>query len=512
MATKIHPLTGELQPPIGNRSVAPRPAVDAYFVQRSTKRQSAMTFDAARSGTDLDGHWAHADALDSDSANQQARQTLVKRSRYETGSNGYYAGIIRSHCDMLVGTGPNLRMLTGNRAFNQLVEREFYQWARDVQLRRKLWCMAHARTQDGEVFAMLIDNPVSRNPVTLDFIPMETEQCQTPMMTFGLNGGYIDGIKFDEYNNIEHYDILPEHPGSNHLYAMTLDPIKVPPQNMLHWFKLERPGGHRGLPDCKSTLNVGASSRRHREATVAAAETAADYAAISTTTHNAAGDNEPDPILPFTGVPLQKRTHAFNPMGWDITQMKAEHPNATYESFHRLQISEQARPLSMPYNAAACDSSTYSFASGKLDTLIYRTTLDVERMDCDDLVLDRIFAAWFREWTIVANRRDIPPNHQWDWPKHPSIDSEAEERARDTKLKNGTLTMRQAFSDDGMDYEDQLIVSAEDLFGEATDETIAKVRQINVLKNTPQHAIAGVCAVLGIPLTPVPTQPVEQVQ
>lgn len=509
---KIHPLTGELQQPInGKRNGSARPAVDAYFVQRSSNRQANLTFDAARSGTDLDGHWAHADALDADSANQQARQTLVKRSRYETGSNGYYAGIIRSHCDMLVGTGPNLRMLTGNRDFNQLVEREFYQWARDVQLRRKLWCMAHARTQDGEVFAMLVDNPGSKNSVTLDFIPMETEQCQTTLMTFGLDGGYIDGIKFDEFNNIEYYEVLPEHPGSNHMFALGLTPIKVSPQNMMHWFKLDRPGSHRGLPDLKSTMNVGASSRRHREATVAAAETAADLAAISTTAHNAAGDDEPYPVLPFTGIPMQKRTWAFNPSGWDITQMKSEHPNATYADFHRLQISEQARPLSMPYNAAACDSSTYSFASGKLDTLIYRTTLDVERMDCDDLVLDRIFAAWFREWTIVASRREIPPSHQWDWPKHPSIDSEAEERARDTKLKNGTLTMRDALSADGKDYEDQLAIKAEDMFGEASEENIKKCRMIDVLRNTPQHAMPAVAAFLGIQVTST-QQPVEKPQ
>ena len=65
----------------------------------------------------------------------------------------------------------------------------------------------------------------------------------------------------------------------------------------------------------------------------------------------------------------------------------------------------------MPYNAAACDSSTYSFASGKLDTLCYRAALDVERADCNELVLDPLFAAWFREWTIISGMRIIP-THQ----------------------------------------------------------------------------------------------------
>src|SRR5690606_30839318 len=111
--------------------------------------------------------------------------------------------------------------------------------------------------------------------------------------------------KLDEYGNVLYYEVLPEHPGGNRLLAQQFKTIKVPASQMLHWFKLDRPGTHRGTPDMKSTLPVGASSRRFREATVAAAETAADLAAISTTQHSP--DTEPDQVAPFTGVPLPKR-------------------------------------------------------------------------------------------------------------------------------------------------------------------------------------------------------------
>lgn len=470
-----------------------------------TKRRSNLTYDAARSGTDLDSHWQFADALDADSSNSRAvRHKLMHRQRQEQGSNGYYDGIINTHCNMLVGVGPTLRMLTGNRDFNQLVERDFYIWSQAVQLRRKLWAMCHAKTGDGETFAVLINNPglqVGRrlsNDVQLDLLPIEAEQCQTPF-TDPLDTGRIDGIWFDQYNNIVAYDILPVHPGSSKSFV-NVNAVTVPASGVLHWFKLKRPGGHRGVPDLTSTLTVGATSRRHREATVAAAETAADLAAIIHTNSGPAGDAEPDPIAPFTSIEMQKRMLMANPMGWSVSQMKGEHPNAEYATFHRLQISELARPLSMPYNAAACDSSTYSFASGKLDTLCYRAALDVERQDCNDLILDPLFAAWFREWTLVTNRRDIVPNHQWDWPTHPVIDAVAESTANDTRLKNGTLTLRQAYSDQGKDFEDELTVMAEDAFGEATEETIAKMRQIVVLKNTPSHAVEHVAQLLGIEL------------
>lgn len=492
--SRIHPFTGE---PLNGKAVnGSRRADLAAIMPVTMNRRAKLSYDAARSGNDWDGHWQFSDALDADASNnQRVRHTLIKRSRYESGSNGYYAGIIRTHCNMLVGVGPSLRMLTGSRDFNQLVEREFFAWMQQVQLRRKLWCMAHARTQDGETFAVLRTNPMLRGRVQLDFMPIEAEQVQTPYLPY--QTGYIDGIKYDEYGNIEWYDVLPYHPGGDSTYINT-DPIQVPPQNMLHWFRLERPGAHRGIPDCTSTLNVGASSRRHREATIAAAETAADIAVMLTTQLGPSGSDEPDLMAPFSSVPFEKRMMVAAPMGWSAAQMEGKHPNAEYANFHRLQISEQARPLSMPYNAAACDSSTYSFASGKLDTLCYRAALDVERQDANDLVLDPLFAAWFREWTVLTGRRDIPPFHQWDWPAHPVIDEVAHSAATQTRLATGATTLREVHSEEGKDYEDTLAVQAEDTFGEATPENIEKCRKINVLKNTPAHAVQFVAQLLGV--------------
>lgn len=494
-AARIHPLSGQ---PINGKPVNGKPRAELLSAMNGTRAN--LSFDAARAGSDLDAHFRFADSLDPDSSySQGVRNTLIKRSRYEQGSNGIYDGIITTHCNMLVGVGPTLRMLTKSRNFNQLVEREFFAWMQKVQLRRKLWAMCHSRTGDGESFAILQNNPAFSG-VQLDFKPIEPEQCQTPYGNLEPNG-YVDGIRYDEYNNVTAYDILPYHPGAN-FQIQSQDAETVSAAGVLHWFKLKRPGAHRGVPDCTSSLAVGAHSRRHREATVAAAETAANLSAISTTNHSPSHD-EPDPVAPFTGVPLMKNTWLFNPMGWDIHQMKAEHPNATYADFHRLQTSETARPLSMPYNAAACDSSTYSFASGKLDTLCYRAALDVERQDCNDLVLDRLFAAWFREWRLVFDGEIDPetittPAHQWDWPAHPVIDEVSSASATKTKLESGTTTLRQVYSEQGQDYEDALFVMAEDWFGESTEENVAKARQINALRSVSQHAIPYVAQLLGL--------------
>lgn len=462
--------------PFKHANGKPRPQLLDAMVSADRVRRARASYDAERDTVEFQRHWQYADALDADASNsRETRHKLMRRSRHESGSNGYYDGILDTHANMVVGVGPTLRMLTGNRSFNQFVEREFYAWAQRIQLRRKLWCMNHAFNQDGEGMGMLLTNPALLG-VQLDFFLIEAEQCQTPFMPF-LERGYIDGIKFDEENNIQWYDVLPSHPGSNNQFALTLRPIRVPARDMLHWFKLKRAGGHRGVPTCTSTLNLGASSRRLREATLAANESAADFNILLKTTLD---PNALDLREPFDTVSIDKRMMTALPAGYEAFQMRGEFPNATYEGFIRSHISEQARPLSMPYNAAACDSSTYSFASGKLDTLCYRAAIDVERQDCNDLVLDPLFAVWFQEWNLTqfGNFRNVAPTHQWDWPVHPVIDAVAEASAIDTKLKNGTITLRQVFSDAGQDLEDQLSIMAEDYFGEASDENVLKMRQI----------------------------------
>jgi capsid protein len=459
IAERIHPLTGQPRKTNGH-------ARHDLFALRAEhlprRREVRATYDAARTTDEFKNYWANADALDADSANSKSvRATLVQRSRYEVGNNGYADGMVQTHANYLVGTGPMLRLQTSSPTFNSLVEREWYAWAKAIRFRRKLWCQAHAKVQDGEGIGLVRGNPRVRHPVQLDYVLIETEQCQTPLLPFAVPG-YIDGIKFDEFGNPEWYDILPFHPGGQFGFAVTSQPEHVPARFVLHWFQLRRPGQHRGVPEFKSTLNVGASSRRFREATVASAETAAD---ISVLLHTLFPPDELDAITPMTSVEFQKRMMLALPNGWGGNQMKAEHPNATYEAFLKSQINETARPKSIPYNLAACDSSSYNYASGRLDHQTYFIALDVEREDANDLVLDPLFDLWWEEAVLTfgwnADPRRAPP-HLWDWPKHPVADIVAENSAKDTRLRNGSTYPSQIYSEEGRDFEDELPKMAQD--------------------------------------------------
>lgn len=436
-------------------------------------------YDAAQTTDDNKRHWAAADSLDADSANSQAvRSRLVTRSRYEIANNGYLDGIVQTFATDLVGIGPKLRMETPVKGFNQAVEYAWGRWSKAIMLRRKLWTMAHAKASDGEALGILRQNPRVKDRVQLDLVLIETEQCRSPQMPW-LVPGKIDGIQFDEFGNPELYDILKYHPGSQFGFLSLMQPEQVPAKFVCHWYQMRRPGQHRGLPEFRSTLNLGAAARRFREATVAAAETAADFALLLEQTHDMGDDG--DFVSPMSTLEIEKRMMTALPDGTKPFQLEAKHPNATYAEFNRSQVSELARPKSMPYNKAACDSSSYNYASGRLDHQTYYASLDVEREDGNDLVLDVTFAQFWAEAVDAYGwnaDREVVPDHSWDWPKHPTADIVSEATAANTRLRNGTLTLSQFYSEQGEDFEDLVQRMASD-YG----VTEAEMRQHLLLAN-----------------------------
>jgi capsid protein len=264
---------------------------------------------------------------------------------------------------------------------------------------------------------------------------------------------------------------------------------RVPAEFVLHWFKMRRPGQHRGVPEISSTLNLGAAARRWRESTLSAADNIAEFAIFLKTMFQ---PDEMDQVSAMSTMDIQRRMMTALPMGWEAFQPKAEQPTATFESFNKELIREQARPKNMPLNKAACDSSSYNFASGRLDHATYYGSLDIDRADCDDLALDRLFTTWF-DFAIISYGwiggdpiavSDAVRSHTWDWPKHQVADQQSEASANQVNLTTGATDWHRVTAESGLDPEDELVKQA-DFYGITPDQ----MRTITMIRNMPQHVI-----------------------
>lgn len=442
-----------------------------------TDRPIRGRYDAAGDSPETRNIWVNADQNDADASNSLGvRKRLRERSRYEQANNGYADGMVSTHANYVIGRGPKLRMETGSSAFNAMVEAKWIAWCKATGFARKLRTLQRAKTGDGEGVGVLKTNPNIRDAVKIDLQLIECDQMTTPFMPWGVPGK-IDGLTFDDFGNIVDYQILKYHPGGL-IWNPILDPDDYPEKFVVHLFDRKRPGQHRGAPAFSSTLNLSATSRRYREAEVAAAENAANFSVIVAM---GAPSDGPDEVRPFTTVPVEKRMMIMSPAGGVPYQMKAEHPAANYEGFIQTQVAEQGRPISMSRNIAACDSSDYSFSGGQLDHLTYFVGVDVEQQDGEEDVLDKVFALWFAEavyiygWNVDAQSS---PKHSWSWPARPKIDEEKTANARKTSLGSGQITLGRIYEEDGYDFEEELVVMAKN-YGVST----AQMRMILLCQN-----------------------------
>ncbi len=418
-------------------------------------------YDAATITDDNRRHWANADGLSANAANSaEIRRRLRNNARYEVANNSYARGIVLTLANDCVGIGPRLQMLTGDEGINNFIEGAFAEWATKTGLADKLRTARMAKAQDGEAFALLINNQALATPVQLDLRLIEAEQVSTPLFR-SAGERAVDGIVFDKSWNPVDYHVLRRHPGDSGV-RVSRDFDCVLASEMIHYFRADRPGQARGIPEITSALPLFAQLRRYTLAVIAAAETAADHALVIYT--DAPANGEADQIEPMDVIELEKRMATVMPGGWKLGQTHAEQPATTYAEFKHEILNEIARCLNMPFNIAAGNSSGYNYASGRLDHQTYFKAIRVEQSHIEKVVLDRVLQAWLAEATLIPEyvRQGLTASnitgatHQWFWDGHEHVDPAKEAKAQETRLRNHTTTLAEEFARRGRDWEAEL--------------------------------------------------------
>jgi len=141
----------------------------------------------------------------------------------------------------------------------------------------------------------------------------------------------------------------------------------------------------------------------------------------------------------------------------------------TYAEFKREILNEIARCLNMPFNVAAGNSSSYNYASGRLDHQTYFKSLRIDQSRVELTVLDRVLAAWLDEAVLVNGLLPTGQGliaewpHQWFWDGHEHVDPAKEATAQATRLASLTTTLADEYARRGQDWETQLRQRAKEL-------------------------------------------------
>lgn len=442
-------------PFFGSRGDDPAPRRERVRLDRPVGIKAK--FDSASPALDIK-HWAQADGLSADSAlSPGVRKRLRERSRYECCNNSYARGIVLTLANDIIGTGPRLQMLTESEGFNREIEQMWRDWCSRVDLAHKLRIMHQSRVESGECFLAMTNNSSLSGDIKLDLDLIESDRVTSDGFVEMENE--VDGVHFDKNGMASKYRVLRHHPGE--ISLRNTDPMLwnfYESDQIIHWYRPDRPGQSRGLPDITPALPLFSQLRRYTLAVLAAAESAADFAGILYT--DAPPSGEADSLEPLDAIELESRMLMTMPAGWKMGQIKPEQPTTTYGDFKGEILNEIARCLNMPFNVASGNSSGYNYSSGRLDHQTYFKQITVERQRVECLVLNRVLEAWLREASLNLGMRSLTPygdhDHMWFWDGQSHVDPQKEATATTIRLENCTTSLATEFAKQGKDWETEL--------------------------------------------------------
>lgn len=443
--------------------------------QKVIVRTINARYDAAQTTDDNRKHWANADSLGPNAAlSPKVRMDLRNRARYEVGNNSFAKGIGWTITNDTIGDGPTLQaQLSGRKNDNRAIEAAFWRWVQATNLVHKLRQMRFARYDSGEVFAWFVSNPELPGPVKLDVRLIEAEQISDSLLDEPLANGLVnrDGIIYDRFSNPRFYRRLRVHPGETEWLNLPTEFDDIPASEIFHYYRAERPEQCRGIPDITPAIMLFAELRRFTQATIAAAETAAEWALVVYT-------DSPPPETPTNGEPpeqpsagdlvhLEKRAGVVMPHGWKGMQITPEHPATTYDTFVTAKLKEIARCLCVPAHVASLDPTMANMSSSYVVGQMYVHERKVDRAEINRF-LDKCLQMWLAEARKVdfflPQFDEIELPHEWFWPSlSQHADPQKVATARETRLATGASNLAIECAADGLDWEEVQEKDAETL-------------------------------------------------
>ena len=475
------------------------------IVYRTAQRGVRATYDSAQTVTDNVRHWSATDSLSADAANSpEVRKKLRECARYEVANNGWARAMVDTLAHEVIGTGPRIQIRTGSKPADEWLEFWYSTWCGLVKLGRKFRTMRKAKCQDGEGIAMFYSNPKLRGAVQLDIRPIETDQMATPNVMLAAN--QIDGIDLDENGNPERYHFLKYHPGGSDWYGIGEEILPVPAADeVIHIFREDRPGQHRGVPEITPALPIFSRLRRFTLATLQTAENIAEMTLMLKTHQPDDGTgadisgtttSDPSSYEAFDVFDIERGMISVLPEGTDLFQPDAKQPSSTYVEFVQQCLAEAFACVCMPYAVGAADSSNENFASGKLSRQGFKRAVSVERRLEWDPEFIRVFYAWWSEAKYAMPldlRGGIAPESLWRisvfWDGNEDIDPEKAAKARQVMLETGQLGYPTLYAEMGADYETEQRKQAE-----ALGLSLVDYRKRLANKLLPEAAVAPVSA------------------
>lgn len=424
-------------------AVAPRWA-RRRIQDRTAGMMLARHYEAARVGRRTSG-WKRS-ATDANAANLPSLAALRWLARDLQRNNGWARNGIRAIVRNTVGWGIMAKPTGKNEAAKERARQLWREWAETTKMDADgrvnfygLQSLALATTVvSGEVLIRRRRRrPGDELPLPIQLQVLESDFIDTMKDGVAGPGGgpIIQGVEFDLLGRRVAYWLFEEHPGSSLGRASVSR--RVPAEDIIHLFDLERPGQVRG----PSWLGAAIISLRdfddYEDAMLMRQKIAACFAAFVTDT-----DGSGDPLGAQTDDPLIESLEpgmiSYLAPGQDVTF--ATPPIVQDSSFSVNTLRRIAAALGVTYEDLTGDYSNVNFSSSRMARIAHWGNVHNWRWNmliphlCDGVW------QWAMEAAEVAGLLVDPPSAEWTPPPMPMLEPDKEGLAYTRQVRSGAMT------------------------------------------------------------------------
>ena len=447
-------------------SIAPQ-----WGMNRLKARESLRSYEAAGTGRRTSG-W-HRTSADANAASLGALVPLREISRDLRRNNAWAKRAIKVISGNTVGRGIVAKPDTDDANLATEAAAVWKAWAGkkncDFDGRMKfaglqrlaMDCIA----ESGEVLILREPaNAADGLPVPMRIRVLEPDFIDTRRHGILPSGGKVErGIELDGRGRRVAYWLYEQHPGAVGFAptrGMGLSSTRVPAENVLHAFLVDRPGQMRGVPWLCAAIARLQDFGDYEDAKLVQQKVAALFAAFVTDMDGrASGLGEQDAN--------DEKLEEFEPGGIHYLKVGQEvtFPNTPSVSdvgtFSLSQLRAIAAALGVTYEDLTGDYSEVNFSSARMARLSHYTNVNSWRAE---IMIPQICEGvwdWVMEFAAELNGWRSVPGSTWTAPPMPMISPEKEGPAIRDLIRSGLTTLPQAIRERGLDPDSQFIEIAE---------------------------------------------------
>ncbi|MFW6030991.1 MAG: phage portal protein [Myxococcota bacterium] len=449
-------------------------------------RRSSTTgggYQAAFSGAihnRLTADWILAGIQSADQEVRQNLKTLKARSRELARNNPHAGRFLDLKADNILGDeGIQLQaqVLGPDGEFQQAVNQEIEDgWKRWCEVGictadgREAWQDVERmgvieEARDGDTFIRLLPSwrenefGFALQPIDPDQIDVDLNETSGTDARGNRRREIRMGVEINEWGRPVAYHIHSNHPSEPG--ARDTGRVRVPAEQMIHWYRPYRVGQTRGVPDFAPVLLTQKMLQGYEEAELVASRIAAAKGGFFERSPEAIqllnlGGEDSDP---FT-MEVEPGLFESLPAGWKFSQWDPTHPTTAFPDFHKAMLRTIATGLGISYNVLAQDLEGVSFSSIRTQMLSERETWRSIQANLWRHVHTRVYRAWLL-WAITTGALELPARDPslfqrvrwqprgWDW-----VDPMKDSQASMLELRMGVNSRTRIAAAKGRNFED----------------------------------------------------------